>query len=73
MADTGNPKKDKMDWGYDAPKKDTTPLDAFIPFITDPTVKPAVDGQIKNVLVYWDRGFNDSGDEEKMKNMGINS
>lgn len=73
MAATGNAKKDAMDWGYDAPVKDTTPLDAFVRFIIDPTVNPAVDGQIKNVLVYWDRGFLDSGDEKKMQEMGINS
>jgi len=74
MAATGNEKKDAMDWGHDAPRKDTTPLDEFIKYITDPTVKPAVlPGQLKNVLVYWDRSYLNSGDEEKMKKMGIDS
>ncbi|KAH0292916.1 hypothetical protein KCU62_g1614, partial [Aureobasidium sp. EXF-3399] len=74
MAATGNEKKDAMDWGHDAPKKDTTPLDDFIKFITDPNVKPAIlPGQMKNVLIYWDRGDLGRGDEQKMKNMGIDS
>lgn len=72
MAAKVNPKLE-MDWGYDPPAKDTTPLDTFVRFITDPAVKPAVDGQIKNVLVYWDRGDLERGDEKKMKEMGINS
>lgn len=69
---TTNP-KDLIDWGYDAPANNTTPLDEFVVFITDPKVKPAEKGKIKNVLIYWDRGDRERGDEEKMLDMGINS
>jgi hypothetical protein len=62
-----------MPWGYDAPFKDTTPLNDFIKYITDPQVKPARAGEMKNVLVYWDRGNENTGDEAKMIEMGIDS
>ena len=62
-----------LPWGYDAPAKDTTPLNDFIKFVTDPIVNPGKDGETKNVLIYWDRGNMKTGDEAKMVEMGINS
>jgi hypothetical protein len=60
-------------WGYDAPAKDTTPLDQFIEFITNPTINPPKAGEMKNVLIYWDRGTLARGDEAKMVEIGIDS
>lgn len=69
-------RKEKLLWGYDTPlsgttfMKDTVPLDEFIRFITDPTIINSSPGAIKNVLIYWDRGIDDRGEEAKMIEMG---
>lgn len=60
-----------LPWGYDAPKKDNISLDAFIEIITkEDGGSPS---EIKNVLMYWDRGDLERGDEAKLKEMNINS
>lgn len=67
-----NPKL-ALPWGYDALAKNTTPLEDFIQYITDDTVKPAIMGKIKSVLIYWDRGTVSRGGEAKMAEIGIDS
>jgi len=56
---------------------DTTPLDTFISFVTDVNVKPPRAGTTKNVLVYWDCGWDrgnlTKGDEARMLETGIDS
>ncbi|KAH0397562.1 hypothetical protein KCU89_g8144, partial [Aureobasidium melanogenum] len=60
-----------LPWGYDAPKKDNISLDAFIETITKQN--GGSPSEIKNVLMYWDRGDLERGDEAKLKEMNINS
>ncbi|KAH0292915.1 hypothetical protein KCU62_g1613, partial [Aureobasidium sp. EXF-3399] len=62
-----------LPWGYDAPGKDTTPLNDFIKFITDLDVNPGKDGETKSVLIHWNRGNIETGDEAKMLEMKIDS
>ncbi|KAH0374086.1 hypothetical protein KCU65_g343, partial [Aureobasidium melanogenum] len=60
-----------LPWGYDAPRPDNLSLDEFIAIITKEDDSPS--SEIKNVLIYWDRGDLDKGDEAKLKEMQINS
>ena len=73
-----NPKLSLL-WGYDtpqngdAPVKDTVPLDDFVKIVTDPTINPSWPGAFKPVLIYWNRGDLNTGDEAKMVEMGIDA
>ncbi|KAG9857989.1 hypothetical protein KCU98_g982, partial [Aureobasidium melanogenum] len=60
-----------LPWGYDAPKKDNISLDASIEMITKED--DGSSSEIKNVLIYWDRGDLERGDEAKLKEMNIDS
>ncbi|KAG9664972.1 hypothetical protein KCU95_g3125, partial [Aureobasidium melanogenum] len=60
-----------LPWGYDAPKKVNISLDAFIEMITKED--DGSSSEIKNVLIYWDRGDLERGDEAKLKEMNIDS
>ncbi|KAG9612304.1 hypothetical protein KCU77_g1768, partial [Aureobasidium melanogenum] len=60
-----------LSWGYDDPKKDNISLDAFIEIITKED--DGSSSEIKNVLMYWDRGDLERGDEAKLKEMNIDS
>jgi hypothetical protein len=64
-------KKLQLPWGSEAPEKDTTPLDKFIDYATNDSMNPALVGEVKNVLIYWNRGDLTTGDEAKMVAMGL--
>jgi hypothetical protein len=71
--------KDELPWGYDTPLvsntllKDTVPIDDFVKIVTKPSVDPSFPGALKNVLIYWDRGNENTGDEAKTIEMEIDS
>ncbi|THW57862.1 hypothetical protein D6D19_10479 [Aureobasidium pullulans] len=63
-----------LPWGYAATKKDTIPLLEFVDIITaeDPKDLPSTP-ELKNCLLYWDRGSLDGGDEAKMIELEIDT
>lgn len=48
-------------------------LDTFIDIITAEYDDASTQSGLKNVLIYWDRGDLDRGDEAKLREMDINS
>ncbi|KAG2170460.1 hypothetical protein VTO58DRAFT_107425 [Aureobasidium pullulans] len=63
-----------LPWGHAATKKDTIPLLEFVDIITaeDPKDSPSTP-ELKNCLLYWDRGSLDGGDEAKMIELEIDT
>ncbi|KAH0281813.1 hypothetical protein KCU91_g70, partial [Aureobasidium melanogenum] len=60
-----------LPWVCDAPKSDNISLDVFIEIITKED--DGCSSEVKNVLIHWDRGDLDRGDQAKLKEMEINS
>ncbi|THW03842.1 hypothetical protein D6D24_10663 [Aureobasidium pullulans] len=63
-----------LPWGHAATKKDTIPLLEFVDIITaeDPKDSPSTP-ELKNCLLYWDRGSLEGGDEAKMIELEIDT
>lgn len=63
-----------LPWGYDAPRPDNLSLDEFIEIITKKDEEhPYPSSEVKNVLIYWDRGTLERGDEAKLQEMNFDS
>ncbi|THZ16995.1 hypothetical protein D6C91_06107 [Aureobasidium pullulans] len=63
-----------LPWGYAATKKDTIPLLEFVDIITAEDPKDSTSTpELKNCLLYWDRGSLDGGDEAKMIELEIDT
>lgn len=62
-----------LPWGHDASVKDNIFLDAFVEIITEEDIEPSARPEVKNVLIYRDRGDLNRGDEAKLREMEIYS
>ncbi|THX95216.1 hypothetical protein D6D02_09992 [Aureobasidium pullulans] len=63
-----------LPWGYAATEKDTIPLLEFVDIITAEDPKDSTSTpELKNCLLYWDRGSLDGGDEAKMIELEIDT